>query len=696
MKSRLSTALRTTIVASTFASASFSAFAATAHGAASARPTEASASQGLDAPKPMSLIDLASLQRILGPQLSPDGRTLVYALSVTDWKLGRLVYHLWKQDIAGGAPVQLTFSEGGDSPVIAWAPDGKTILFMRDGQFWLIPLDGGEPRQLTKHATSPSSPTWSPDGTAVYFIATDAASADDRERTRVRDDVYTVDETFRQRQLWKIIVSTGAETQLTKGDSSIKEYKISANGKRMVVQRAPTPADMDSFRGEVWVMDTTGENARVLTSNAIEEKSLDISPDGTKSCSPPTPTSASSSTTRPRCSWSPADGSRPPRVAAPEIAGAVDQAVWAPDGKTIFANVNLGVHTEFFRIDVASRRARQLTDGQHFIAPGWTAVPTAERIVFQVDEPSRWGEVWTLPLRGDRPAPARVTHQFDTLDRDFAIPKQEKAEWKGADGVTIEGVLFYPANYRAGERYPLVLQLHGGPMESDKFGIGPNSLLFYVPVLTGRGYFVLRPNYRGSAGYGPNFVRDVNDGYFKQMASDVTRGVDALIARGLVDPDRLALTGWSAGGTLVDKLITITDRFKVASSGAGISNWISLYGQTDNTSFRRTWFGGTPWRKDAPFDLFWENSPIKDVSRVKTPTLFFAGETDARVPKEQSVEMFRALRSLNVPTELLIAPNEGHDWRGLQHVWRKATVELEWFEKYLYGRAYTPEKPPSS
>jgi len=180
------------------------------------------------------------------------------------------------------------------------------------------------------------------------------------------------------------------------------------------------------------------------------------------------------------------------------------------------------------------------------------------------------------------------------------------------------------------------------------------------------------------------------------MASDVLLGVDSLIARGLVDQDRLVLTGWSAGGTLVDKLVTMTDRFKVASSGAGISNWISLYGQTDSTAFRRTWFGGTPWRKDAPFDLFWNNSPIKDASKVKTPTLFFAGESDTRVPKEQSVEMFRALKSLNVPTQLVIAPNEGHVWGSLPHLLRKANIELEWFEKYVNHRSYVWEKAPSS
>ncbi len=233
-------------------------------------------------------------------------------------------------------------------------------------------------------------------------------------------------------------------------------------------------------------------------------------------------------------------------------------------------------------------------------------------------------------------------------------------------------------------------------MESDKFGIGAGSTLHYVPVLTGKGYFVLRPNYRGSLGYGAAFVRDVIDGYFHQMVPDVMLGVDSLIARGLVDQDRLVLMGWSAGGTLVDKLVTMTDRFKVASSGAGISNWISLYGQTDNTSFRRTWFGGTPWRKDAPFELFWNNSPIRDVSNVKTPTLFFAGEADTRVPKEQSVEMYRALKSLGVPTQLLVAPNEQHQWGALVHLLRKANTELEWFEKYANRRAYVWEKVPSS
>jgi dipeptidyl aminopeptidase/acylaminoacyl peptidase len=646
--------------------------------------------------KPMSLIDLAELPRIAGasPQLSPDGKTLAYLLTRTDWKAGRLIFQLWRQEI-GGAPTQLTFSDGGVQPgALRWSPDGKTLLFLRDGQLVLFPLDGGESRPLTKHATGVSSPAWSPDGGTVYFIAGDPATADERERSRVRDDVFLWDETFRQRQLWKIVVATGVETQITTGDSTVREYVVSADGKRIALQRAPAPGDGDAYRGELWVMDSNGENARVLTNNSIEEKTPELSPDGSQVLfladmnerfEPNYPTNLFVVST--------AGGS--PRLVVPNFTYAFDQAVWAPDGRSIVASVNMGVHAEFFRIDVDAGRAHQLTDGTHFIPPTWTAVPSAGKIVFQIDEPTRFGDVWTIPITGTTVTPTRVTSRFDTLERDFAIPRQEKAEWKGADGVTVEGVLFYPADYRGGQRYPLVVQLHGGPMESDKFGIGAGSTLHYVPVLTGKGYVVLRPNYRGSLGYGAAFVRDVVDGYFHQMAPDVMLGVDSLIARGLVDQDRLVLMGWSAGGTLVDKLLTMTDRFKVASSGAGISNWISLYGQTDNTSFRRTWFGGTPWRTDAPFDLFWNNSPIRDVSKVKTPTLFFAGEADTRVPKEQSVEMYRALKSLGVPTQLLIAPNEQHQWGALVHLLRKANTELEWFEKYANHRSYVWEKTPS-
>src|SRR6185436_7927217 len=240
----------------------------------------------------------------------------------------------------------------------------------------------------------------------------------------------------------------------------------------------------------------------------------------------------------------------------------------------------------------------------------------------------------------------------------------------------------------------LVVQLHGGPAESDKYGFGPNFIFNQVPVLTAKGYAVFRPNYRGSNGYGSAFVRDIIGHYFNNMHLDVLAGVDALVARGIADPGRLAVMGTSAGAHLVNKLITFTDRFKAASSAAGVANWISLMAQTDAVARRTFWIGGTPWQKDAPIELLWNNSPIKDVSKVKTPTIFVAGDRDTRVPQPQAQEMLRGLQYNGVDTKLLIGAGEPHQWGHIKSQFIKANSDLEWFEKYVMKRPYTPELPP--
>jgi dipeptidyl aminopeptidase/acylaminoacyl peptidase len=281
---------------------------------------------------------------------------------------------------------------------------------------------------------------------------------------------------------------------------------------------------------------------------------------------------------------------------------------------------------------------------------------------------------------------------FAYLARDFKHPRQEKVEWKGADGTTVEGMLYYPLDYRSGEKYPVAVQTHGGPQASDKFGFG--SWGSYIQALTAKGYAVFKPNYRGSTGYGDAFMRDMVGSYFKNSHLDVMTGVDHLIKIGLADPDRLVKMGWSGGGHMTNKIVTFTNRFKAASSGAGAANWVSMYAQSDVRTYRTPWFGGTPWQKNAPIDLYWEHSPLKYVSNVTTPTIFLVGENDVRVPPPQAVEMYRALKSNGVPTHLYIGPREPHGWQELRHQLFKMNVELDWFEKYAMGRRYTWEKAP--
>jgi len=162
----------------------------------------------------------------------------------------------------------------------------------------------------------------------------------------------------------------------------------------------------------------------------------------------------------------------------------------------------------------------------------------------------------------------------------------------------------------------------------------------------------------------------------------------------VADGDRLAKMGWSGGGHMTNKIITFTNRFKAAASGAGAADWVSMYAQSDVRSYRTPWFGGTPWQKDAPIDLYWEHSPLKYVSNVTTPTIFMVGEEDVRVPKPQSVEMYRGLKSNGVPTHLYVAPREPHGWTELRHELFKVNVELDWFERYVTKRPYTWEKAP--
>jgi len=233
---------------------------------------------------------------------------------------------------------------------------------------------------------------------------------------------------------------------------------------------------------------------------------------------------------------------------------------------------------------------------------------------------------------------------------------------------------------------------HGGPQASDKYNIGGVS--DEVQVLAGKGYATLQPNYRGSTGYGDAFLRDMIGHYFQNAHLDVMTGVDEVIRRGVADADRMVKMGWSGGGHMTNKIITFTDRFKAAASGAGAANWISMYAQSDIRFQRTPWFGGTPWQAGAPIDAYWNNSPLKDVANVKTPTIFFVGERDPRVPMPQSIEMYRALKANGVPTHLYVAPREPHGWGELRHQLYKVNAEIEWFEKYATKRPFAWEKAP--
>ncbi|MEO8678574.1 MAG: S9 family peptidase [Vicinamibacterales bacterium] len=638
----------------------------------------------------MGFVDTLELPLLQDPQLSPDGKQILFVLDRPDWKVNRRLGHIYRINADGTSQVQLTFGERGESAP-RWSPDGKAIAFTarRDSdannQIYVLDAAGGEARRLTNHPAAPGNLTWSPDGKLIYFTASDAKSADEKDKDRLQDDVYTFDENnFKQRHLWTTDL-TGKTKKITDGDWSVSGYELSSDGKRVAMTRVKSPLLEFTATTEVWVMDAAGGSERQLTNNHIAERAATLSPDGSTLLFLADSNEQFEIYYNDKLFLMPAGGGAA-HVLLPDVSYEIENAAWSKDGKSIFFTANMGIHNEVMKVDVASKQVTQLTRGDHALA-GWSVSEDSGLQVFTRNTPQRPSEIYTLPLAGGEPK--RVTSVFDDVVANFKIARQERLTWKGQDGQAVEGILYYPVDYQAGQKYPLIVYTHGGPAASDRFGFSSD-----VQVYAGKGYAVLKPNYRGSTGYGDVFLRDMIKGYFKQAHLDVMTGTDAVIAMGLADPNKLVKMGWSAGGHMTNKIITFTDRFKAASSGAGAANWISMYAQSDHREFRTPWFGGTPWGANAPIDLYWNNSPLKEVSKVKTPTIFLVGEQDPRVPMPQSVEMYRALKSNGVPTHLYVAPREGHGWNELRHRLFKLQIEMEWFEKYINNRSYVWEKAP--
>ena len=636
----------------------------------------------------MSLVDLLDIPRIGDPQISPRGDAVTFMLATTDWPNNRRVFSLWRIDADGTGLRRIGGDPSPAPPNARWSPDGGSIAFISSGRLTIV-RDGAAAPTTVSPRTGIADIAWHPDGRSIYFLAGEPLRDAARERAKLRGDIRVVDES-RQRHLWRVALADGSETRITEGSDYIYAYSIAAAGDRIIVSRRPTSLPVDTNHMELWSMAADGSAAIRLTNNAIPEDSAELAPDGSQVLFVARANHRQEPYYNANLFLVGARGGQP-RALLPDFTHEVLRAGWHDDSKSIWMIVNTGVRINLFHVDLGTRAVRQITRGDHALVPAsWSVV--SGRHVFMVDEPTRIGDVWTWSP-GDA-APTRVTDIYDYLGRDFALPRQERIEWKGIDGVTIEGILSYPADYKPGTRYALVVQLHGGPEDSDRFGWG-QILYNYQPAWTGRGYAILRPNYRGSSGYGNAFYREPIGGYFKNSHHDVLAGIDKVVAMGIADPDRLTMMGWSAGGHLVNKLITFTTRFKAASSGAGVANWISLYGASDTRSDRDLWLGGTLWQKQAPIDTYWEHSPLKYVTSARTPTLFLIGEHDPRVPPAQSVEMFRALKAQGVPSELHVAPDEGHIWLKPSHQLYKMNVEMEWFEKYARNRSHAWEEVPA-
>ncbi len=641
----------------------------------------------------MTAIDMLNVPGLSDPQLSPDGSALAYVFGESDWEANKRINHIWMKRLPDGEAFQMTFGEEGETSP-RWSPDSSHIAFLTEredderNQIYVISANGGEARVLTDLDTAPGSLSWAPDGESIYFLANIPKTEEEKKKDELKDDVFAFDNDWKHRHLWQVTIADGTVTQVTEGDFSINSYDVSRDGETLVIQRAPSPLLDDSFNSELYVVDIAVNSWRQLTDNSQREGNGELSPDGSMVLYVSDTNSHGENYYDRNLFVIPVTGGEP-QLLLEDMPYSVMDATWSQEGEAILFSANTGVRSNVFKVGVPSEELTQLSNGDHALG-GWSYLPEIDAHVATVSTATNPGDVFQMRDG----VVSQLTNAFDYVAQDFWLPRQEAITWEGADGETVEGVLYYPRNFQEGQRSPLIVQTHGGPRSSDKLSF-PGARVF-VQLATSHGWFVLKPNYRGSTGYGDEFMRNQFGNYWDQSHLDVITGVDHLIAEGLVDPDRMAKMGWSAGGHMTNKIVTHTDRFKAASSGAGAANWLSMYSQTDIRLHRGNWFGGGPWTEDAPIEQYWEQSPLREAWKVTTPTLLLVGEEDARVPAPQSVEFYRALKVNGVETELYMAPREGHGWRELRHQLFKINKEMSWFEKHVLGQDYEWESAPES
>lgn len=697
------------------------------------------------AKRPMTFLDVQLMKQAGSPALSPDGRFLAYTLSTMNWKDARRSTDIWvvTTDRGAASARQLTYTadksensprwsrdgsffvfssnrdapnngtqqqlyvmrpDGGEARKITSATDGVgQFAFTRDGrwlaysagktdeqQVWLLPVAGIEsatPVQLTKHATPVRSWQLSFDSRTLVFTAPDTVDKDNKARMEKKFDVKVRNEPAPAEHLWSIDLATKAEKRLTSDAAySARGFALSKDGKWLGFSatkndRYARNITEEGINADLYLIDLTSGTIERLTNNAdMGESGLSFSPDGQWIAF-----SAANDFTYFRDSKvylrRTADKGAQWRKLGASYDGGVGIGWWSDDGKTIYYSDGVRATMQLMALDIASDRVTQVTankattnvqydeDAKRYLItyadPKQPSVHFVARSIDDVRDKSKWTQ-----LTNANPQIA-----------DWTLGDAEEITWKSKDGKMVGGVLLKPANYQPGRRYPLIVAIHGGPAGADVLGFNGG---YGSQIYAGQGFAVLMPNYRGSTNYGEAHKMGIVGDYFKKGYEDIITGVDQLIADGLVHPDSMGALGWSAGGHWSNWILVNTQRFKAISTGAGTSNWISMYAQSDVQRNRQNYLGGKLPYDD--FEAYWKQSPLKYIKNAKTPTMIHVVDGDPRVPRPQSDELHMALKKLGVPTEYFVYPGMTHGIPDPRNQLLKGVAEMMWMEQWIRGK----------
>ena len=608
-----------------------------------------------------------NLRSISDLQFSPDGARV--AFMVTEPPKGeRRARHIWLYDKKSGVVRQFTFSAK-DETSPRWSPDGKQLAFLsnRDDQeqIYVMRADSGEAAAVTKGKRSVRTFAWSPDGKQIAYLAPDAKSDAEEKKDKDRDDARVADKDDKQPRLWLLTLATREAKALTDSKWGISELAWLTTGDRLVVSATDHPeSDQETHR--IFSISVPDGSRRLILAPHGPFRDLQVSPDG-----------AAVSYVGCRV-----DGPSPHDLmlldigqhATRNLTGAsLDRAIlehrWMKDGSVLalyadgFRNKLVGFSPENMSKNPANPPA---TNVNAF------AVSNAGDVVFAGQSATMPPELW---LWDQKNSPQQVSHFNDAWKR-FTLNAPEFYKYKSFDGFEIEAALLKPAGADPKNRLPLIALIHGGPTSNWQ-----DSIEVWGQLLAARGYAVFYPNIRGSVGYGQKFIEmnrgDWGGGDFK----DVMWGVKDLIDRGIADPSKLGIGGWSYGGYLAEWAVTQTNDFKAAVSGAGLSNLISEYGSEEHPYYDE-WFYGVPYESDS-LVRYLNSSPFTQFRNAKTPTLILQGDADTTDPPGQSQELYRGLKHYGVETQLVMYPREPHALREEKHLLDRLNRMLAWYEKYV-------------
>jgi dipeptidyl aminopeptidase/acylaminoacyl peptidase len=639
---------------------------------------------------------ILSLKRAGSPEISPDGRWVAYTVRETNWDDNAYETEIWLVDARGSnnAPRQLTNAKK-SSLAPSWAPDGSKLAFISDRtdkrQIYVINPQAGEAEALTTLEDGVEGFAWSPDSKSLAFTANEPKSSLMKDREKKYGELQIVEQDYRMAHLSILDLATKTTRSLTSGSFTVGNFAWSPDGKSIVFDRRVNPAMASSGSADVSIVTVADGAVRALVTQAGPDTNPVWSPDGSRVAFTTAMANPNFFYTNRVIATVPAGGGAPT-----VLSQAFDEdpsiVAWTPNG--LFFTASQRTWSYLYRMDPNTKAFTKLAPADASVMSSVSLSRDGSMAAFLSANATSMSEVFSAPLEAaagaSRTIEVKKLTDMNAQTTNWTTSTLEVVSWKSQDGATIEGVLHKPIDFDASRRYPLLVVIHGGPTGVSRT-VPFTSTIYPIDVWVPRGVLVLEPNYRGSAGYGEKFrslnVRNLGVG----DAWDVVSGIDSLISKGLVDPAKVGTMGWSQGGYISAFLATHdAARFKAISVGAGISDWMTYYVNTDIHPFTRQYLQATPW--DDP-EIYAKTSPITYIKQAKTPTLIQHGATDQRVPLPNAFELYRGLLDQKVPTKLIVYQGFGGIGHGpSKPKSHRATMEhnLEWFDQYLFQ---PPAKP---